>query len=69
MFCQILINELGMILIEKKFYSIKMKCQRKIYKCIASALIFGLILQSTALKDILINKVAFFKSTDKFFKK
>jgi len=43
MFYQIQTKELGMILTDKKFYSIKTKCPKRIYKCIALGSTFGTI--------------------------
>jgi hypothetical protein len=63
------IKELGMIQTDKKFYSTKNKCQNKICKCTASALIFGLTSQLDVLKDMEIKKVDSFKFIVKYFKK
>jgi hypothetical protein len=58
-----------MIQTDRKFYSIKKTCQRRIYKCTALALIFGPISQSAALKDMGMRKVLSFKFIVKCFKK
>jgi hypothetical protein len=69
MFLQTRIKELGMILIEKKFYLIKNKWPNRIWKCTASDLIFGPIIRSVVLRTIAINKVDFSKFIDRFFKR
>lgn len=52
MFFLIRMKEPFMIIIERRFCSIKMKCRRRILNSIALGSIFGSILQRNAIKDL-----------------
>lgn len=69
MFCQIQMKELFMIIIERRFSSIKIKCQRKILSNIVLALIFGSIFQFDALKGTMMIKDRFIMFTEMYSKK
>ena len=49
-------KERFMTIIEKRFYSIRMKCQRRIWNSIVLGSIFGSILQRNVIKDLEIKK-------------
>ena len=62
-------KELFMIIIERRFSSIKIKCQRKILSNIVLALIFGSIFQFDALKGTMMIKDHFTMFTEMYSKK
>jgi len=62
-------KELFMIIIERRFSSIKIKCQRKILSNIVLALIFGSIFQFDALKGTMMIKDRFIMFTEMYSKK
>lgn len=62
------IKELFMITTEKKFYSIKIKCQKKIFNNIALDLIFGNSLVPNVTKDLMMMKEHSLLFIDKYFK-
>jgi hypothetical protein len=69
MYWLIQIKEHFMIIIEKKFFLIKIKCQRKKWNSIVLVSIFSHIFQQNVIQILLINKEDFIKFIDKYLKK
>lgn len=69
MFYQIPMKEPFMIIIVKRFFSIKMKCPKKTSNNLALVSIFGSTLRSDVLKDITTTKDLFIMFTETYSKK
>lgn len=58
-----------MIITDRRFFSIKIRCQKMIFNNIVLVLIFSHISQPNVIKILLIKKEHFFKYIDKYLKK